>query len=154
MKILKSARIALLGAFLLAPRNVPSWAQAARQTGDQSQDDTSGAKKDKKTEKAGANASASQSAPDSAAGPSKKSAPKHSDAAEKGATTASSTALPSKPRATRQAPPANGAGMVWVNTDSDIYQKPGTHWYGKMKKGKYMTEADAIQAGYHAAKKE
>ena len=44
--------------------------------------------------------------------------------------------------------------MVWVNTDSGIYHKPGTHWYGKTKKGKYMTEADAIKAGYHGAKKE
>jgi len=36
--------------------------------------------------------------------------------------------------------------MVWVNTESG---KPGTRWYGKTKQGKYMTEADAIKAGYH-----
>jgi len=41
--------------------------------------------------------------------------------------------------------------MVWVNTESG---KPGTRWYGKTKQGKYMTEADAIKAGYHPAKKE
>ena len=42
--------------------------------------------------------------------------------------------------------------MVWVNTDSGVYHKPGTRWYGKTKKGKYMTEADAIAAGYREAK--
>jgi len=40
------------------------------------------------------------------------------------------------PRATHQAPPANSAGMVWVNTDSGVYHKPGTRWYGKTKQGK------------------
>jgi len=49
---------------------------------------------------------------------------------------------------------ANGGGVVWVNTDSGIYHKPGTHWYGKTKHGKYMTEADAKKAGYRAAAKE
>ncbi len=44
--------------------------------------------------------------------------------------------------------------MVWVNTESGVYHKPGTRWYGKTKQGKYMTEADAIKAGYHPAKKE
>ena len=43
--------------------------------------------------------------------------------------------------------------MVWVNTDSGIYHKPGTRYYGKTKQGKYMSEADAIKAGYHPAGK-
>ncbi|HKI11872.1 MAG TPA: hypothetical protein VKA02_07150 [Candidatus Acidoferrum sp.] len=43
--------------------------------------------------------------------------------------------------------------MVWVNTDSGVYHKPGTRYYGKTKQGKYMSEADAIKAGYRAAGK-
>lgn len=54
----------------------------------------------------------------------------------------------------KPAPPASNVVTVWVNTDSRIYHKPGTRWYGKTKHGKYMTEADAIKAGYHAAAKE
>ena len=68
-------------------------------------------------------------------------------------TTASKPAPAPKPT-TQQQRPANSDGMVWVNTDSGVYHKPGTRWYGKTKKGKYMTEADAIKTGYHAAKKE
>ena len=56
-------------------------------------------------------------------------------------------------RSAQQPPPANSAGMVWVNTDSGIYHKPGTRWYGKTKQGKYMTEADAVKAGYKASGK-
>jgi len=44
--------------------------------------------------------------------------------------------------------------MVWVNTDSGVYHKPGTRWYGKTKQGKYMSESDAQKAGYRAAAKE
>jgi hypothetical protein len=51
-----------------------------------------------------------------------------------------------------QAPPANGAGVVWINTDTGVYHKQGTRWYGKTKHGKYMLEADAIKAGYKPAK--
>jgi competence protein ComEA len=47
-----------------------------------------------------------------------------------------------------------GPGMVWVNLDSGIYHYPGTRYYGKTKSGKYLSEADAIKAGYHAAKDE
>jgi hypothetical protein len=51
-----------------------------------------------------------------------------------------------------QAPPANGAGVVWINTDTGVYHKRGTRWYGKTKHGKYMLETDAIKAGYKPAK--
>jgi DNA/RNA endonuclease G (NUC1) len=48
-------------------------------------------------------------------------------------------------------PPASTSGKVWVNTRSGAYWRPGTQYYGKTKEGKYMTEAEAIKAGYHAA---
>src|SRR5215831_17209103 len=49
-----------------------------------------------------------------------------------------------------QAPPARG--MVWVNTATKVYHYEGDPWYGKTKEGKYMTESDAIAAGYRASK--
>jgi hypothetical protein len=54
--------------------------------------------------------------------------------------------------ATAYTPPPS-PGMVWVNPDTKVYHKEGDRWYGKTKDGKYMTEADAIKAGYRAAKK-
>jgi Helix-hairpin-helix motif len=47
-------------------------------------------------------------------------------------------------------PPA--PGMVWANPDSKTYHFPGERWYGKTRHGRYMTEADAVKAGYRAAK--
>jgi hypothetical protein len=44
--------------------------------------------------------------------------------------------------------------MVWVNTDSHIYHKEGSRFYGKTKKGKYMTEQEAVKEGDRAAAKE
>ena len=49
------------------------------------------------------------------------------------------------------APPANPTGMVWVNLKSGVYWRPGTEYYGKTKQGKFLSEADAIKAGYRAA---
>jgi DNA uptake protein ComE-like DNA-binding protein len=49
-----------------------------------------------------------------------------------------------------EAPPEKG--MVWVNLDSKRYHKEGSAWYGKTKNGKYMSEADAIKAGYQPVK--
>jgi hypothetical protein len=48
--------------------------------------------------------------------------------------------------------PGGGPGMVWVNTETKIYHKEGSRFYGRTKKGKYMTEADAMKQGYKAAK--
>jgi len=64
---------------------------------------------------------------------------------------ASTTQAPTTPAKQETTKPKTG-GMVWVNTDSGVYHKQGTRWYGKTKHGKYMLEADAIKAGYKPAK--
>jgi len=48
---------------------------------------------------------------------------------------------------------AKSSGKVWVNTDSGVYHKSGK-WFGATKQGKFMTEQDAVKAGYRPAKNE
>lgn len=36
---------------------------------------------------------------------------------------------------------------MWVNTDSHVYHKEGSRFYGTTKKGKYVSEGDAIKEG-------
>jgi hypothetical protein len=36
---------------------------------------------------------------------------------------------------------------VWVNTETHVYHKEGSRFYGTTKKGKYVSEADAIKEG-------
>ena len=48
---------------------------------------------------------------------------------------------------------AKAKGEVWVNLSSKIYHKEGK-FYGKTKRGKFMTEAEAKKAGYREAKTE
>jgi hypothetical protein len=96
------------------------------------------------------------------AAPAAKTAPAAPMGSTKAAPTPVSTPMPAAPSA---APPAKtapatqasytpppAAGMVWVNLETKVYHKEGDRWYGKTKKGKYMTEDDAIKAGYRAAK--
>jgi hypothetical protein len=47
---------------------------------------------------------------------------------------------------------AKASGKVWVNTSTGVYHKDTDRWYGKTKQGKFMTEQEAIKAGYRASK--
>ena len=49
--------------------------------------------------------------------------------------------------------PGGGHGLVWVNTETHVYHREGSRFYGTTRQGKYMTEQDAIQAGNKAAPK-
>jgi DNA uptake protein ComE-like DNA-binding protein len=80
------------------------------------------------------------------------SAPVTSGPATTPSTSSARTAKPTTAPAGNVAQTTPSKGMVWVNTDSKVYHYEGDRWYGKTKQGKYMTEAEAIAAGYRAAK--
>lgn len=55
-----------------------------------------------------------------------------------------------KPKVEAKVPPTKG--MVWHTLPhSQVYHVEGDRWYGKTKKGEWLTEADAKAKGYTAA---
>lgn len=83
-----------------------------------------------------------RSAPSSAALPS----------SEAPAPAAESKRAPASAPETAEYQPPPARGMVWVNLETKIYHREGDHWYGKTKHGKYMSEADAVKAGYRLSR--
>ena len=72
----------------------------------------------------------------------------------KSSVSASPAAAPATAATTAATPAAGGGhGLVWVNTATHVYHKEGSRFYGTTKKGKYMSEADAIKEGDRAAAK-
>jgi hypothetical protein len=140
--------VALLSALFLFAGMLTLRAAAAQQSGDQT--DSSATKKPSESKQTSAATSDTAAATGAAAKPVPANTPASAPATKPAP---ASTPAASKPAAKQQTRPANSAGMVWVNTDSGIYHKPGTRYYGKTKQGKYMSEADAIKAGYRAAGK-
>jgi hypothetical protein len=73
------------------------------------------------------------------------------------ASPAPASPAPAKPAVTEPATAApaqgGGHGLVWVNTELHVYHREGSRFYGTSKKGKYMTEAEAIKEGDRAAAK-
>ena len=61
-------------------------------------------------------------------------------------------AAPAAPAAKAPTAPAAGGGAdkVWANMDSKVYHCSTSRWYGKTKKGEYMTEAQATAQGLRA----
>jgi hypothetical protein len=72
-----------------------------------------------------------------------------------GAAASPAAAAPAKGTSTQAATktpaPGGGHGKVWVNTETHVYHKEGSRFYGTTKKGKYMTEAEAIKEGNKGA---
>jgi hypothetical protein len=70
-----------------------------------------------------------------------------------GTTAAGTTAAGASETVAKTAPePGGGHGLVWVNTETKVYHKEGSRYYGRTKKGKYMTEGEAMKAGARSAK--
>jgi hypothetical protein len=146
MRLSMGVLLALLAAMLMTIDNAPVRATQAvsSTTTGQTDSTTANTTPKKKTSKKKAATDSANGSPAAAAAPATTHAP-----AKTAGSTSSGSAKASNPQQ-----PANSSGMVWVNTDSGVYHKPGTRWYGKTKQGKYMSESDAQKAGYRAAAKE
>ena len=69
------------------------------------------------------------------------------------ASPATPSSVPAKSGSAETTAPAlgGGHGLVWVNTEKHVYHRAGSRFYGTTKKGKYVTEREAILTGNRAA---
>ena len=113
--------------------------------------DTKAAAKAAPDAKAGAKAAAPAAPAKSATPAAAPAAPAAASAAKASAPAPAPAAAPAPaPKAAapaKAAPAVAGPGQVWVNTDSKIYHCPSSKFYGKTKKGEYMSESAAQAAG-------
>ncbi|HKV63969.1 MAG TPA: hypothetical protein VJO16_18825 [Candidatus Acidoferrum sp.] len=141
MKRLTKTCIVFAGLLLIAG-NTAARAQSVQQTADQIKTDSNANKSAEKRSADGAPATKKNNSNDWPAAGISNAAPSHGGTAKP----PSSTTAP-----TQKSSPGKNAAMVWVNTESGVYHKLGTRWYGRTKQGRYMTETDAIKAGYKAS---
>jgi len=131
---------------------LPAFGRASFRTQDtQSTTSDSATKAKKKKKKATADTTSTQASDKSGAGAAAAAAPASTYAATPSTTAFKATKPGSSGTSSGMRTPPPGNGMVWVNTDTKVYHKQGDRWYGKTKNGKYMSEADAVQAGYRPA---
>jgi hypothetical protein len=81
--------------------------------------------------------------PKSSVSPSSSAAPATTTGFTKTKTAAPATATPA----------GSGRRLVWVNTETHVYHKKGSRFYGITKKGKYVSEANAVKEGDRPAAK-
>ena len=140
MKTLMRTCIVLLAAWQFVAGNMTTRAQSAQQTADQTKTESNANRPAEKKITEGAAATKKNN-------PNSSSSSDASIEASPGGASANARSSAANPKTS----PARNAGMVWVNTESGVYHRPGTRWYGRTKQGKYMTEADAVKAGYKAS---
>lgn len=94
-----------------------------------------------------------QASSSSSSAPAKPAAPVGSSATAPASSGTAPPATKAEAPSAQEIAASKSSNKVWVNTETGVYHKGG-RWYGKTKKGKFLTEAEVKAAGYKAAKRD